>query len=283
MESPRLPREKQDCPPEDLERDDMSRSDQEYETQEEQGRKLRSQQGPATLQSALAQREPLTPEEERTLFLRWKFLNFRREALESTHQYAEGSRKVCVKVWELDRELEIVRNEILESHLRLLVSLVNRIVPSSQDFDDFVSEGSMVLMHAIEKFDLSRGFRFSTFATHILQRHLSRYAGFRQQLQQREISDTLINDQAPETESINERSEDLDDPTVTKMILDQVHTLLDERERQIVMARFGLGSDNKGQSFQTIGDQLELSKERTRLIYLEAIEKLGKAVRPHFE
>jgi RNA polymerase primary sigma factor len=63
------------------------------------------------------------------------------------------------------RGLRMAREELVRSHLRLVVSIARKYArQTSLDLFDLVQEGNMGLMHAIEKFDLRRGVKVSTYA-----------------------------------------------------------------------------------------------------------------------
>lgn len=57
------------------------------------------------------------------------------------------------------------RNKIVEHNLRLVIKMAGKYVGRGLDFDDLVQEGNVGLMRAAEKFDWSKGFQFSTYAT----------------------------------------------------------------------------------------------------------------------
>ena len=57
------------------------------------------------------------------------------------------------------------RNELITKNLRLVISIAKRHVGSGMDLLDLIEEGNVGLIKAVEKFDINKGYRFSTYAT----------------------------------------------------------------------------------------------------------------------
>ena len=66
------------------------------------------------------------------------------------------------------------RQQMIEHNLRLVVNIAKHYQNRSVAFLDLIEEGNMGLIHALEKFDPSRGFRFSTYATWWIRQNIER-------------------------------------------------------------------------------------------------------------
>ena len=66
------------------------------------------------------------------------------------------------------------KNELVESNLRLVVSIAKRYVGKGMFFLDLIQEGNLGLMKAVDKFDYDKGFKFSTYATWWIRQAITR-------------------------------------------------------------------------------------------------------------
>src|SRR6266568_8484643 len=66
------------------------------------------------------------------------------------------------------------RQRMIEANLRLVVSVAKHYMNRGIPLDDLIEEGNLGLIHALEKFDPERGFRFSTYATWWIRQNIER-------------------------------------------------------------------------------------------------------------
>lgn len=218
----------------------------------------------------------LSPAGEVFLFRK---MNYLRSQAEQLRFQLEGQDRVSSQ--DLDdlaallEDANSVRNHIAECNLRLVISIARKFSASASDFDDLMSEGNEILLKAINKFDFSRGFRFSTYATHSVQRHFYRYA--QRQLKRNSVehkSSVELLNEIPNADTDLVIAQWVKEEQRVTSLISQMADRLDEREHRIVVARFGLCSDGVVKTLRELSSEMGLSKERIRQIQIIAIDKL---------
>lgn len=105
------------------------------------------------------------------------------KGVDSTNEYFKNISSLVKKI---DREQEgalwkkakagdkDAREKLVQMHLRLVIPTAKRFARSGMDLMDLVEEGNLGLLQAIDKFDPSKGFRFSTYAIHWIEQYIRR-------------------------------------------------------------------------------------------------------------
>lgn len=221
----------------------------------------------------------LNRENEVELFRRYNYLKYlasqERTGLKPTHVSGIRLRRIEGYL----AEAETIQRRIIEANLRLVVSVARKHTSARASLLDLISEGNISLMHAVEKFDYTRGFRFTTFASWTIAKDYARkipaqasrldkttaasLADFHRDLKTKDVADFAAIERAHKS--------------LTRVIKDN----LTEREQYIILNRYGLiGSPlkKKTKTLIQIGQELGLSKERIRQIELNALQKLRQSL-----
>lgn len=219
---------------------------------------------------------PLTAEEERVLFRRMNFVKFQAEAIRSTMSQSRPSRRKAAKVTALLEEADAVRRRIVESNLRLVATVCRKYSRNDQEFQEFVSEGLLILLAAIRKFDYSRGFRFSTYAYNAVQRELFRTSRRASRRNQRFVltPDEVLSE-VSESAGVKGGPE-VDHAAIYESLMEAASGRLTDREESIVRRRFGTDKSGVTETLRDIAADLGLSKERVRQIQITALQKLQR-------
>jgi RNA polymerase primary sigma factor len=92
-----------------------------------------------------------------------------------TRAYRPKNRAEAVQfLRRVEADGQVARNRLIEANLRLVVSIAKRYSPHGMTFLDLAQEGNVGLIRAVEKFDYTRGYKFSTYATWWIRQAITR-------------------------------------------------------------------------------------------------------------
>lgn len=222
----------------------------------------------------------LSLEEELQLFRRYNYCKFRADILRQDLGPYQNPTRLIERIESLLSEATESKNAIIRANLRLVVGIAKRHLGPQAGLFELISDGNIALMRAVDKFDYSRRYRFSTYATWAISRNYAR---------------TIPEANYQLTHYITGREEMLDVPAdgrgqgellrpevlAQKDLLQDILQSLEPRERHILVARFGLNERQEQQSLEAIGKSLGLSKERIRQIESRALHKIRQLLLPH--
>ncbi len=217
----------------------------------------------------------LTREQEQYYFRKMNFLKFQAHQLREKINPSRPKSADLDRLEELLRQAVEVKNFLIRSNLRLVVSIAKRHMKPTNNFFEMVSDGNMSLIRAIEKFDYTKGNKFSTYATWAIMKNYARSIPAEHKVLDRfrtghdELFDNSQSEKGSgyEDELVNSRQHQ-----VIMSILNQ----LEDRERAIILNRYGLEEGAQPQTLEQVGQVFGVTKERIRQIESRALSKLRK-------
>lgn len=223
----------------------------------------------------------LTAEQETTLFQQFNYARM---------QLVRLLRRYRGKRMPMDRLRRLVawahracaaRCRIVEANMPLVLAMARRTRPAGLDFNELISEGNFALLRSVDKFDCSRGFKFSTYACRAILKSFSRVMMRNGRYRNRfpvEFEPSL--ERSDHTERQRQRTEG-DCVEQIAAILAENRAALNEMEKQVICQRFALDGPEPAapsKTLEQVGETIGVTKERVRQIQNRALRKLRMAL-----
>lgn len=177
------------------------------------------------------------------------------------------------------------RNVLIERNLRLVAHIMKKYYAQTADQEDLISIGTIGLIKGISTFDATKGARLATYAARCVENEILMY--FR--AQRKSASDVSLSDYIETGKdgaslslmdvvcSDEDLFERMSDKEIYARLYEKIDRCLDERERQIILARYGIGN-RKPLTQREVADRCGISRSYVSRIEKKALKKLEAAL-----
>jgi RNA polymerase primary sigma factor len=246
----------------------------EYEAQRQ---KMRAPKDAPPELASLYEMPLLAKEQEQHLFRQMNFYKHKAGKLRVRLDPARARIHQLKQIENLQSRANAVKDQLINCNMRLVVSIAKRHAAQSDNFFELLSDGNMSLIRAVEKFDFSRGNKFSTYATWAIMKNYARSIPEEKRRRERYVTG---HEELFEI-SADTRSDEQECLAAAEQNSHRINRLLeslDDRERQIIRMRAGL-DNSEGMTLEEIGQQLGITKERVRQLNVRIMNKLRTIAR----
>lgn len=219
----------------------------------------------------------ITAAEETVVF---KQLHYCAHMLRTLYLKAEKrlTRKTKKQYSTWTQRYHLVRSRLTEANLGLVYEMIGRNRFTNLEHDDLRGEGMMALLRAVDTFDPWRGYRFSTYGCNAIIRAFSRAAG--KTAKRTSVVNAPFD---PEFEEVDLQSVKHKDDQ--KFLAERLNIVLDDNtadltdtERFVIGKRFPMEFGIKKKTLESLGREMNVSKERIRQIQIAAVTKIRSAL-----
>jgi RNA polymerase primary sigma factor len=218
----------------------------------------------------------LNKHQEQALFLQFNYARYRvmklREKI-GDKPVTDAQARQLLHWYRLSRTL---RDRIAQFNLALVLAMAKRVRGADLDFADLISEGNMALLRATDKFNASKGFKFSTYACRAILKAFSR-TGIKQS-QYKSMFPTDFDPALEKSDHQERKAGEYEDDCASQVrrIFERNDAELSDVEQAVIEHRFALGSsvESAPLTLEQVGKLVGLTKERVRQIQNKALVKL---------
>jgi RNA polymerase primary sigma factor len=219
-------------------------------------------------------RASLSGREEAAMFLKYNYARYRLGVLlAKVEKRPTKAARAEIDLWY--RRMMDCKETLARANMALVVAMAKRTRIPNVEFTELVSEGNMALLRSIEKFDVSRGFKFSTYACRSILKSFNRLAtktGRYRRLFPTEYDPELERSDHDVQRHEIEHRDSLDELRETLM---GPRAGLSDLERKVLIERYSVGATaDRVRTLAEVGELVGLTNERVRQIQNTALNKL---------
>lgn len=177
------------------------------------------------------------------------------------------------------------KNELIEHNLRLVAHIIKKYYSSSVQQDDLISIGTIGLIKAINTFDPDKGTRLATYAARCIENEiLMQFRAQKKTSQDISVNEPIDTDSEGNPLTLmdiisteDEIVEDIYKITMLKKLSTEVGRIKDQREKSIIMMRYGLDGMRPMTQLE-VSKKLNISRSYVSRIEKKALKELRKAL-----
>jgi len=213
--------------------------------------------------------------EERLMFLRFNYAKLRLTRLQKLIKKDGLTKDRADQFLEWHRRFEHFREYLVRTNLALVLAMAKRTRLGDVDFAEVVSEGNMALIRAVDKFNVDRGFKFSTYACRAILKAFSRTA-----LKSSRHKSRFPVEFEPDMEKSDwqdRRRDQVEEDCIDelKAIVDRKLADLSNVEETVIRRRFNWQQQEEHPlTLEEVGQIIGVTKERVRQIQNKALAKI---------
>lgn len=166
------------------------------------------------------------------------------------------------------------RGLIVRCNFGLVTSMIKKTRAKNVEYDDLLSEGMMILVRSTDKFKVSKGTKFSTYACRALLNGFSRLGMLQGKKHDHCLVDHIVATKAQEEEV----AEDAEDHSELQAFFETHIGRLEGNEEIVIRQRFGINPKGEKSTLQQLSDQLGISKENIRQLQGQALATLREVM-----
>jgi RNA polymerase sigma factor (sigma-70 family) len=213
--------------------------------------------------------------EERLMFYRFNYCKRRLSQLKRKIAADGLTRETAAEFLDWHRKFEHFREYLVRTNLALVLAMAKRTRLGDVDFAEFVSEGNMALLRAVDKFAVDRGFKFSTYACRAILKAFSRAA--MKANRHRTRFPVEFEPEMEQSDWQDRRRDAVEDDCIDelKAIVDRNLADLSTVEETVIRRRFNWKQEEESPlTLEEVGRLIGVTKERVRQIQNKALAKI---------
>lgn len=194
---------------------------------------------------------------------------------------AKEERECFEKMSQGGKDAKEAREKLISHNLRLVAHIIKKYYAAASDVDDLISIGTIGLIKAVGTFDYTKGTRFATYGSRCVENEiLMHFRSLRKTSSEVYFGEALDTDKDGNTLSLadiladsSDIAQEVDVKINSERLYGYINGLLDDREKEIIILRYGLGG-GAALTQREVAKKLGISRSYVSRIEKRAIEKL---------